>query len=48
MQICRLLILGLALIVLASACATSPNQERGKVYCPACGTDFDALFEKRF
>ena len=48
MRIFRLFIVGLALIVLVTACATNPNQERGKVYCPACGTEFDALFEKRF
>jgi len=47
-QVFRLFIVGLALIVLAAACTTSPGKERGTVYCPACGTEFDALFEKRF
>ncbi len=48
MQIFRLLIVGLALIVLTSACATSPEKERGRVLCPACGSEFDALFQKKF
>jgi ABC-type oligopeptide transport system substrate-binding subunit len=48
MQIFRLFIVALALIVLVTACATSRDKERGQIYCPACGTEFDALFEKRF
>ena len=47
MQVLRLLITGLVLIVLA-ACSASQGKERGKIYCPACGTEFDTLFEKRF
>ena len=48
MQIIRLLVVGITLIFMTTACATSPGKERGKIYCPACGTEFDALFEKRF
>ena len=44
----RLFIVGLALIVLVTACATSRDKGKGQIYCPACGTEFDALFEKRF
>jgi hypothetical protein len=36
------------LMVLITACATSPGKERGPVHCPACGAELDALFEKRF
>jgi hypothetical protein len=39
-----LFLLGLIL----TACAATPGKERGRVHCPACGTDFDALIEKRF
>ena len=39
---------GIFLVMLLMACATTPGQERGRVVCPACGTEFDALFEKRF
>ena len=48
MQIFRLFIVGLAMIVLATACATDQGKERKQIYCPACGTEFDTLFEKRF
>ena len=48
MHIFRLFIVGLGLIVLVTACATSRDKERGQIHCPACGTELDALFEKRF
>lgn len=48
MPVLRLLVVGLCLAVLLSACATKSSEPRGKVYCPACGAEFDALFEKRF
>lgn len=48
MQVFRLFIVNLALMVLITACATSPGKERGTVHCPACGVELDALFEKRF
>ena len=48
MQVFRLFIVSLALVVLTTACTTSPSKARGTVHCPACGTEFDALFEKRF
>ncbi len=44
----RLFILGLVLAMFLSACVTAPSDEKAKVKCPACGTDFDALFQKRF
>lgn len=48
MQIIRVLFIGTFLVTLLAACTTTPGQPRGKVLCPACGTEFDALFEKRF
>lgn len=48
MRIFRWIIVGLALIVLTAACTTSPDKKRGTVYCPACGAEVDALFEKHF
>ena len=48
MHIFRWLIVGLALIALTSACAANPDRERGRVLCPACGSEFDALFQKHF
>lgn len=41
-------VVGLLLAVLMTACATTPGKERPKVYCPACGAEFDALIETRF
>lgn len=34
--------------ILLTACVTTPGKERAKVHCPACGTDFDAFYQKRF
>ncbi len=44
----RVLVAVLLMTALLTACATTPGQARGKVVCPACGNEFDALFEKRF
>lgn len=38
----------LFLAVSLAACVTTPPKERGRIHCPACGTEFDALIEKRF
>jgi starvation-inducible outer membrane lipoprotein len=48
MHCLRVLIATLFLAALLTACTTTPGQVRGKVVCPACGNEFDALFEKRF
>ena len=48
MHCLRVLIATLFLATLLTACTTTPGQVRGKVVCPACGNEFDALFEKRF
>ena len=48
MTIIRDFLLVLSLVVLLTACVASPDKERAKVHCPACGTDFDALYQKRF
>lgn len=38
----------LVLLMLLSACVSAPEKERAKIHCPACGTDFDAFYQKRF
>lgn len=48
MRTIRGLILGLFLTMFLTACVAAPEKERARVYCPACGTDFDALYQKRF
>jgi hypothetical protein len=48
MDCMRVLVAAFFLPVLLTACTTTPGQVRGKTVCPACGNEFDALFEKRF
>ena len=48
MHIIRGFMAGLVLAMLLAACVPSPEQGKAKVYCPACGTEFDAIFQKRF
>jgi len=38
----------LVLVVLVFGCTTTPNNEKPKIYCPACGTEFDSIFHKHF
>lgn len=40
-------LLALALLM-AGGCTTTPGEERPKIHCPACGTELDSLFQKRF
>ena len=48
MCIIRGFLLVLSLVVLLTACVAAPEKEKAKVHCPECGTDFDALYQKRF
>ncbi len=48
MDLFRKVLLALFVVTLLAACATTPEQEKVKVLCPACGTDFDALFHTNF
>ena len=48
MRLFRDVFLILLLAVMLTACATTPENNQPKVHCPACGTDFDALYQKRF
>ncbi len=48
MLLLRYSVLCLVLIAVLSSCVTAPEKERGKVICPACGTEFDAIYQKRF
>lgn len=38
----------LLLVAGLSACTTKSKEPRAKVLCPACGTEFEALFQKSF
>ena len=35
-------------LLLAAGCTTAGNGEKPKIYCPACGTDFDSIYHKHF
>lgn len=48
MLIVRGLIAGLVLVMLLAACVPASDTGKARVHCPACGTDFDALYQKRF
>lgn len=48
MSLFRNLLLILTIFTLLAACATTPEKEKVKVQCPACGTDFDALYHVDF
>lgn len=48
MHIIRSFMVGLVLAMLLAACIPAPDKDKAKVYCPACGTEFDALYQKRF
>ena len=47
---CTLLLISgaVALSGCAFQSAATPDQEKVKVHCPACGTDLDALFYKQY
>ena len=38
----------LGLLLLVAACTTTPNSEKPKILCPACGTELDSIFHKHF
>lgn len=48
MDLFRKVLLILFAVTLLSACATTPEQEKVRVLCPACGTELDALYHKSF
>ena len=35
-------------LLLAFGCTTTPDGEKPRIHCPACGTDFDSLYHKHF
>lgn len=43
-----LAMLVLSLLLLAAACTTTPNSEKPKILCPACGTELDSIFHQHF
>ena len=48
MHLFRNVLLVLFTVALLTACATTPEKDKVKVQCPACGTDFDALYHINF
>lgn len=48
MRIIYGLVLSLFLAISFTACVTTPAKEMGRVHCPACGHELDALYQKRF
>jgi hypothetical protein len=42
------LLLLVACLLFAAGCTTTPTQEKPKVFCPACGSELDAVFHKHF
>lgn len=48
MLMIRMLLTALLVVLLTSACSLTPVEKRGRVHCPACGVEMDALFEKRY
>ena len=48
MHLFRNVLLVLFTVALLTACATTPEKDKVKVLCPACGTDFDALYHINF
>jgi hypothetical protein len=35
-------------LLLVAGCTTTQNADKPKIHCPACGTEFDAIFHKNF
>jgi hypothetical protein len=33
---------------LVAGCTTTPRDDKPKIHCPACGTELDAIFQKKF
>lgn len=48
MHAIRGLVLCLFLAMFLTACVAASEKGKAKVHCPACGTEFDALYQKRF
>ena len=43
-----LILLVSGLLLLGAGCTMTPQQERPKVLCPACGSELDAVIHKHF
>jgi len=48
MHTIRCLVLCFFLAMFLTSCVATSEKDKAKVHCPACGTDFDALFQTRF
>lgn len=48
MRAIRGLVLCLLLAMFLVSCVPASEKDKAKVHCPACGTDFDALYQTRF
>lgn len=38
----------LGILLLTVACTTTPDKDRPKILCPACGSELDSIYHKRF
>lgn len=47
MRVLSLLVIS-ALLLMVVGCTTTPQQERPKVLCPACGSELDAVIHTHF
>ncbi len=48
MSMIRVYFLLLLLVLLLSACIPRAGKDGARIHCPACGTEFDALYQKRY
>lgn len=48
MLVIRMIVAGLLVVLLASACAPASMEPKGRIHCPACHIELDALFEKKY
>ena len=48
MYLFRVLVIGICLSIFLTACVKTTGEERPRVNCPACGSEFDAFYHKRF
>lgn len=43
-----LVFLAIGLVLLAAGCTMTPDKDRPKIYCPACGTELDSIYHMNF
>ncbi len=48
MGMVRVYVVLLLVALLLSACIPRAGKDGARIHCPACGTEFDALYQKRY